>query len=113
MTFSETVTGVDTADFALSATGSISGTIQSVSSLDDMNFDVTVGLISGAGTLGLDLKYSGTGTKDIVGNVIVAGDSSGETYSVSKSAPTVTAISPDSGSTAGETAVTITGTDFY
>ncbi|ESW60247.1 MAG: hypothetical protein Q27BPR15_13050 [Rhodobacter sp. CACIA14H1] len=57
VTFSETVTGVTPDDFALTVTGTAAGTIVSVSHSGTTS-DVTVGSISGDGTLRLDLRGS-------------------------------------------------------
>ncbi|MEO1401710.1 MAG: Ig-like domain-containing protein [Cyanobacteria bacterium J06635_1] len=54
VTFSESVTGVGTADFALATTGTASGTIASVSG-SGTSYTVTVNSLSGEGTLGLNL----------------------------------------------------------
>lgn len=74
VTFSEDVTGVDAADFTLTAgTGSPSGTVSSVSSAGDAKtYDVVV-TPSGQGGLRLDLKSSGTGIADTAGNAIADG----------------------------------------
>ncbi|NCC68568.1 MAG: hypothetical protein EOM14_10335, partial [Clostridia bacterium] len=61
VTFSESVTGVDISDFSLTTTETATGTVSAVSSVSGSVYDVTVNTISGAGTLRLDLKSSGTG----------------------------------------------------
>nr|WP_222533414.1 Ig-like domain-containing protein [Azospirillum sp. 412522] len=66
VTFSESVSGVTTDDFQLTATGSASGTIASISGSGTTR-DITVNGISGDGTLRLDLK-SGTDIVDAAGN---------------------------------------------
>ncbi|MGV3591177.1 MAG: LamG-like jellyroll fold domain-containing protein, partial [Gammaproteobacteria bacterium] len=64
VTFSETVTGVDTADFTLTMTGTANGSVASVSAVSGSVYDVTVNAVSGDGTLRLDLKNTGTGIVD-------------------------------------------------
>ncbi|TJZ79167.1 DUF4347 domain-containing protein [Chitiniphilus eburneus] len=86
VTFSEDVSGVDAADFALAATGNASGTIGSVTQLDAHTYVVQVDGIAGDGTLGLNLKTSGTGIADIAGNAL-AGGLTGQRYAVDGTAP--------------------------
>lgn len=81
VTFAEPVSGVDSSDFALSATGA-SGTIASVSASSGTTIDVTVNNVAGDGTLRLDLKSSGTGIVDVAGNAINTGFTSGQSYTV-------------------------------
>ena len=54
--------------FQLTATGTATGTIASVASVDGSLYDVTVNGVSGDGTLRLDLNGSGTGIMDVAGN---------------------------------------------
>jgi len=72
-TFSEAVTGVDTSDFVLTAPGPDGW--QSVSNVSGFRavYTVTVNTGSGDGSLRLDLKASGTGVQDLVGNPISGG----------------------------------------
>ncbi len=92
VTFSERVSGVDADDFVLTKTGTATGSIASVSSASGNVIDVTVSTIAGQGTLRLDLKSSGTGIKDATGNNIAGGFTGGETYTVDRTAPTVSSI---------------------
>ena len=55
VTFSETVTGVDLSDFALVTTGTVSGTISTVTGSDKV-YTVTVANVSGNGTLALETQ---------------------------------------------------------
>ncbi len=89
-TFSENVTGVDTADFAIH--GTASGAIAAVSG-SGSTYDVTVNNITGSGTLGLDLKSSGTGITDAAGNAISGGFTSGQTYNIIQHIPTLSSVS--------------------
>ncbi|MPM07060.1 hypothetical protein SDC9_53364 [bioreactor metagenome] len=93
VTFSEAVTGVDTSDFSLTTTKTISGTIASVSAAGGTTYDVTVSLISGAGTLRLDLNDSGTDITDSATNAISGGFNTGEIYSIDVIAPTILSAS--------------------
>ncbi|HEX7318165.1 MAG TPA: HYR domain-containing protein [Pyrinomonadaceae bacterium] len=86
VTFSEQVSGVDVNDFALTTTATAAGSVASVSANTGTVVDVTVGSITGTGTLRLDLKGSGTGITDTEGNSIFGGFFNGQTYSVSDSA---------------------------
>lgn len=102
VTFSESVTGVDSGDFSLATTGVGGASISSVSG-SGTSYTVTVSTGSGSGTLGLNLvdddsikdgagnKLGGTGT----GN----GNFTGQTYSIDKTAPVVT-VTKVNGSTA-------------
>ncbi|HEX6623760.1 MAG TPA: HYR domain-containing protein, partial [Pyrinomonadaceae bacterium] len=86
VTFSEQVSGVDTGDFALTTTGTAAGFVATVSANSGTVIDVTVGSITGTGTLRLDLKGSGTGITDAEGNNIFGGFFNGQSYNVSDSA---------------------------
>lgn len=121
VTFSEGVTGVDSADFSLATTGTASGTIASATSASGPDYDVTVNSITGTGTLRLDLKATGTGIADAPGNAIATGFNSGETYTLDTDVPTVAGVAvPANGSyVAGQNldftvsyteAATVTGT---
>jgi len=81
VTFSEAVTGVDISDFQLSATGTAAGTISSVSG-SGSSYTVKANSISGAGTLKLDLKGSGTGITDNLLLDITTGFTSGTVHTV-------------------------------
>ena len=100
VTFSEAVAGVSTSAFALTATGTAAGTIASVSSATGTTIDVTVNTVTGDGTLRLDLKASGTGITDVPGNPISGGFTTGQTYTIDKTAPTVVSINRQTPSTA-------------
>ncbi len=68
--FNENVSGVDLADFALATTGSASGTLLSLVQVDARTYRVTVGGVTGQGTLGLSLAATGSGIVDGVGNAL-------------------------------------------
>ncbi|CAK13669.1 conserved hypothetical protein [Pseudomonas entomophila L48] len=92
VTFSERVNGVDLSDFSLVASGSASGTLTGLQALGDGVYVVTVGGVSGTGTLGLNLKASATGITDVAGNALVGG-LTGAVYSIDRDAPTVGSVS--------------------
>ncbi len=89
VTFTESVTGVDASDFALTVTGATSASIGSVTGSGTI-YLVTVNSIVGGGTLRLDLKPSGTGIADSAGNLVATGFTAGEVYTINGSAPTLT-----------------------
>ncbi len=80
VTFSESVTGVDTSDFTAVASGAADTGVSSVTGSGG-TYTVTVGGVSGTGTLGLDLNASGTGIHDLAGNAI-AGGFTGSDYAI-------------------------------
>ncbi|MGA2034634.1 MAG: lamin tail domain-containing protein, partial [Thermoguttaceae bacterium] len=103
VTFSESVTGVDAADFALALSGT-SGTILAATP-NGTTWTVTVNNVAGNGTLGLNLvdndtildqagnRLGGTGT----GN----GNFTGQTYTIDTAGPTVSIGSPSAAYTRG------------
>src|SRR5206468_5714280 len=88
VTFSESVTGVDTNDFTLTTTG-VSGTAVTNVSGGPTIYTVTVKTGTGDGTVRLDLNSSGTGIADLAANGISGGFTGGETYTIDKTVPTV------------------------
>jgi hypothetical protein len=86
VSFSEAVDGVGTSDFTLSATSPSTGTVASlvpVAGSSGRQYDVTVQVTNGGGgTLRLDLESSATGIKDLAGNGVNGGFTSGETYTL-------------------------------
>jgi hypothetical protein len=93
VTFSESVTGVDTSDFALANTGGVTGTINSISG-SGASYTVTVTGASGTGTMGLNLNGSGTGITDIAGNAISGGFTAGQTFSIGPASGTPSISAP-------------------
>jgi hypothetical protein len=83
VTFSESVTGVNTARFSLLTTGGVTGaSITSVSG-SGATRTVTVNTGTGNGTIGLN-KTSNTGVADTAGNTLTGGTVTGQTYSIVK-----------------------------
>ncbi len=95
VTFSEAVSGVDSSDFALSASGVSSASITNVSGSGN-SYTVTVSTGSGDGTLGLNLVDDDSIT-DAAGNALGGagtgnGNFTGQIYTIDKTAPTVSSI---------------------
>ena len=91
VTFSEAVNGVDTSDFALTASG-VSGAAVSGFSGSGSVYTVTVNTGTGNGTIRLDVPVSATVT-DLAGNPLTGLPyASGETYTVDDTAPIVFSI---------------------
>ena len=90
--FSEDVTGVNASDFTLTTTGTVTGSVNTVTPVDEKTYDLNVNTISGNGTLRLDLKNSGTGIKDKDGTTfddIAGGFTSGQIYTIDQLAPVI------------------------
>jgi trimeric autotransporter adhesin len=98
VTFSESVTGVDTSDFAVAATGVSGASVSSVTG-SGASYSVTVNTGSGSGSLGLNLVDDDT-IKDTAGNPLGGagttgagnGSFTGQVYTIDKSAPSVSSI---------------------
>lgn len=86
VTFSESVTGVDSGDFVLTSTGTASGTVSGVTG-SGSTYSITVSGLSGDGTMRLDLKNSGTGIQSGASVAINGGYTSGQTYLLDHTAP--------------------------
>jgi hypothetical protein len=102
VTFSESVTGVDASDFALAASGVSGASITGVSGLGATR-TVTTSTGSGDGSLGLNLVDDDSivdGASNPLGTNSGAGDGSftGQTYTVDKTAPSVSSVNRKSGS---------------
>ncbi|GGK77687.1 hypothetical protein GCM10011405_26850 [Rufibacter glacialis] len=90
--FSEEVLGVDVSDFTLTSTETAAGVIESVSAGSGSSFVVTVGNITGDGTLRLNVNSSNTGITDEANNPLGEGYAKGEIYTFDHTAPTLTAV---------------------
>jgi autotransporter-associated beta strand protein len=82
VTFSESVSGVDLADFSLTLASGVTASLSSLSPVSPTVYDVTVIGAAGDGTVRLDLKSSGTGIVDVAGNAISGGYTAGQTYTL-------------------------------
>jgi hypothetical protein len=92
VTFTEAVTGVGVADFALTLTGGVSGASVTGVSGSGAVYTVTVSTGTGDGTLRLDIPNTATIT-DLAGNALSGLPfTGGQVYTVDKTAPGVTAI---------------------
>ena len=90
--FTKNVYDVATGDFQLTATGTAAGSVTGVSAASGSSFTVTVGSITGDGTLRLDL-LPGSGAQDIAG-AGVAGYTSGGTATFRHTPPAVVSSTP-------------------
>ena len=91
VTFSESVTNVDTADFTLTTTGVTGASISSVSAGPSATYTVSVNTGSGSGTIRLDLTAGAT-IDDLAGNDFVGPYTGGQTYTIDKGAPSIVSI---------------------
>jgi len=77
---SEAVIGVDASDFTPFFAGGLAGAISGVAPAGDGVFDVTIGPLTGEGSVRLDVNVSGTGIADIAGNALNGGFTAGQVY---------------------------------
>ncbi|RQO67612.1 hypothetical protein DBR43_24120 [Pedobacter sp. KBW06] len=91
VTFSENVTGVNTPDFSITSTGITAPAVTFVSGSNNTR-TITVSTGTGSGTLRLDLKTTGTGIINTIGNEIQGGYTAGEVYTIDKAIPTLTTV---------------------
>ena len=90
--FSEAVHNLAAGDFQLTTTGTAAGKVTSVSAASGTSFIVTVGSMSGDGTLRLDLM-AGTTVQDAAGNVTLP-CTSGNTVTLDHTPPTLLSSTP-------------------
>lgn len=90
VTFSESVTGVDSSDFTLVRTGAVSGGGVSGVSGSGAVYTVTATTGTGDGTLGLNVLNDGT-IKDAATNPLSAAFT-GQTYTIDKTAPVLQSL---------------------
>lgn len=113
VTFSEAVTGVDASDFVLTTTGTAGGAITGVTG-SGTTYTVSVGSVTGDGTLRLDLKGSGTGIVNGLSNPIGGGFATGQSFTIDNTAPaapTIATVAGDDTIGAGEVSgLALTGT---
>jgi len=94
VTFSENVNNLATNDFSAAMGAGVSGaTITNVSAASGTSVDVTVGTISGNGTLGLNV-LTANGINDDVTNALASGTPTGsnQSYTIDNTIPTVTSV---------------------
>lgn len=109
VTFSETVTGVDAADFALTTTGLTGASITSVTAVSGTAYTVAVDPGTGSsGTVRLDL-ISGASVADAAGNAPPAFNS-GQSYTIDRNSPSVVSVTRANASPTKATSVTFTVT---
>ena len=90
VTFSESVTGVDSSDLTVDAATGVTGSIIGTVTGSGTTYTIPVNSISGDGDLSIDVKTSGTGIQDSAGNALAGGYTTGETYIVDKTGPDTT-----------------------
>ena len=117
VTFSQAVTGVDSSDFTLTASGSAAGSIASVTPVNATVYTVTVNAISGDGTLRLDLNGSATGIQNLSAVDIVGGYAAGQSFTLdhtAAAAPSTPAMSAgtDSGGSSSDAITSNTTPEF-
>src|SRR5438132_4803256 len=104
VTFGESVTGADTADFALAPTGITGASFTSVTGTG-ASYTVTTGTGTGDGTLGLNLVDNDT-IVDAAGNKLGGtgignGNFTGQVFTIDKTAPTISGAATTSPNAAG------------
>jgi hypothetical protein len=108
VTFSESVTGVNAADFSLANTGLTSPSISGVSG-SGSSYTVTASTGSGNGSLGLNLvdddSIADTAGNKLGGTGAGNGNFTGQVYTVDKTAPTVSSIDRSDANPTGATSV--------
>jgi DNA/RNA endonuclease G (NUC1) len=95
VTFSESVSGVDASDFALATSGVTGASVTNVAGTGP--YTVTVNTGTGNGSIRLDVLADGS-IQDNVGNPLTTAFSTGETYTIDKTAPLVVSITRDDAS---------------
>ena len=91
LVFNEAVTNVDASDFAVSTTGTATGSVTSVTGSGNTR-TVTVDTVTGTGKLGLSLN-TGHGITDIAGNALPDGNpADNEAYIVDRTLPTLLSL---------------------
>ena len=92
--FSESVTGVDTSDFALATTGAVTGAAITGVSGSGSQYTVTANTGTGSGTLGLNLVDNDSildaSANQLGGTGAGNGNFTGQSYTIDKAAPSVT-----------------------
>src|SRR5690606_21074934 len=100
VTFSENVTQVDATDFAVATTSTAAGSVSNVTAISASVYEVTVGSISGDGTIRLDLDDADTDIVDIANNTLTSSTATGdESFTVDRVAPAIYSIVRKTGET--------------
>ncbi len=110
VTFSESVTGVDTSDFAISGTGT--GSASNISG-SGSSYTVTVDVTSNSGTIGLSLVATNHGIIDSAGTALTdTSPDPDETYTIDAISPSLISITRNSPTTetTSETSLNFTAT---
>ncbi|ALL04362.1 hypothetical protein AQ505_01920 [Pedobacter sp. PACM 27299] len=93
VTFSEAVSNVDITDFTLTSTGSLTAPIILIFNGSGTTYTLAVSTGPGNGTLRLNLRSAGTGIVSLAtGNAISGGYTSGQTYTIDTTVPTIPAL---------------------
>ncbi|HXH92718.1 MAG TPA: DNA/RNA non-specific endonuclease, partial [Thermoanaerobaculia bacterium] len=92
VTFSQGVTGVDAGDFTLTTTGGITPGGISVSPVNSSVYTVSVGTGTGDGTIRLDVANDGSIHSESNNAPLGAAFTTGEVYTIDKTAPAVQSI---------------------
>ena len=112
VTLSEAVSGVGTADFALARTGGVTGGAITGISGSGTTYTVTSTTGTGDGTLGLNLvdddSITDAGANQLGGAGTGNGNLTGQTYTIDKTAPTLTSINRTSATPTNATSVSWT-----
>ena len=90
VTFSESVTGVNAGDFTLTTSGVSGASISNVSGSGSV-YTVTVNTGSGDGTIRLNVLDDDS-INDVASNNLGVGFTTGETYTIDKTVPTVVSV---------------------
>ena len=94
LSFSESVSNIDTGDFTLSTTNTANGTIGSPSASSGTDITLTINSVTGDGNLGLDISGA-TDIQDDAGNVLNATPTTDEVFVIDNTAPSISFDSPD------------------
>ena len=103
--FSEDVTNVTAADFALALSGvtaSATVTVGNAGDASDSTYTVTVDTIAGDGTLGLDIA-GGNDIADLVSNAVNTTPTTDDVYNIDNTVPTVSITLDDTNPTNADT----------
>jgi FtsP/CotA-like multicopper oxidase with cupredoxin domain len=109
VTFSESVTGVDPADFDFTASGITGATVASVTPVSGTIYTVAVNTGTGDGTLRLNIKGTPT-IQDLATNALSGPYLGGASYTFDKTRPIVNSIAVASPNPSGATSVDFTVT---